>query len=462
MKSWLGRLAPALLAVTALVGATLVVASDSRAADPVPDAAPRAKCGPGSRPETGRQGRVPLAEAESGRSLQGYTCNTERLSTVGKSGGYKVERYVDKAGHECAYFDTTLAFPIDVGRNTTDLSGTFVMDMSNPAKPVRTETLLTPAMQSPHETLALHQKRGLLVAVTSNPAFYPGVIDVYDVTADCRHPKLVVSAPIAVFGHEGGFSADGLTYYVASLYGRTLAAIDLSNPVVPRFLWLTDDYESHGVSTSSDGNRLYVAERTRGLIILDVSEIQARKANPVAREVSVLTWPTRSTPQINIPVTLKGRPHLIEMDEFGSALPGAARIIDISNERKPKVISDIRLEVHDPENRPSQMSDPGADFALQGYAGHYCNVATRVDPDVVACTFIMSGVRLFDIRDPRKPKEIAYFNQPGPSKAPGSLPSAYAMSSPVLVPERNEIWYSDGNSGFHAVKVANRAWPRRK
>ena len=36
--------------------------------------------------------------------------------------------------------------------------------MTDPAKPVRTATLQTPAMQSPHESLRLNVARGLLVA----------------------------------------------------------------------------------------------------------------------------------------------------------------------------------------------------------------------------------------------------------------------------------------------------------
>ena len=33
------------------------------------------------------------------------------------------------------------------------------------------------------------------------------------------------------------------------------------------------------------------------------------------------------------------------------------------------------------------------------------------------------------------------------------------MSAPAFAPERDEIWYSDGFSGFYAVKVTNDAWP---
>jgi len=37
--------------------------------------------------------------------------------------------------------------------------------------------------------------------------------------------------------------------------------------------------------------------------------------------------------------------------------------------------------------------------------------------------------------------------------------SNWAMSSPSFVPERKEIWYSDGYSGFYAIRVTNGAWP---
>jgi hypothetical protein len=33
------------------------------------------------------------------------------------------------------------------------------------------------------------------------------------------------------------------------------------------------------------------------------------------------------------------------------------------------------------------------------------------------------------------------------------------MSSPSFVPERGEIWYSDGLSGFYAVRLTNGVWP---
>jgi hypothetical protein len=421
-------------------------------ADPYPGPTPRALCGPGASPEPGRQGR------RTAQDIQAFTCNTDVVGHVGTTGGYKVERYVDAAGHECAYYDTTLLFPKDTIAAGRDFTGVYVLDMSNPANPVRTETLLTPAMQSPHESMALNTKRGLLLAVAGNPTFYPGVIDAYDVSQDCRHPVLKSSLPSGLLGHESGFAPDGLTYYSASLDGGTITAVDVTNPAATAPLWI-GNYRSHGLNISDDGNRAYVASRS-GLIILDVSQIQARVKSPQVKVVSTLTWPTMSTPQIATPVTINQHPFVIEIDEFGSGNKiGAARIIDIADETKPKVVSNIKLEVNMPAYQAEQAADPGATTPFRGYTGHYCEVPTRHEPGVLACSFILSGLRLFDIRDPYRPREIAYFNPPPRSTSPADPKTDYAMSKPAFVPERGEIWYTDGNSGFYALRVTNEAWP---
>src|SRR3712207_1844994 len=72
---------------------------------------PRAKCTPGSKPEPSIQGRLPKEEVDSGRAAEGYWCNLERVGQIGQTGGFKVLRYVDENGHECAFYDTTLLFP---------------------------------------------------------------------------------------------------------------------------------------------------------------------------------------------------------------------------------------------------------------------------------------------------------------------------------------------------------------
>jgi hypothetical protein len=440
---------------------------------------PQARCGRGSHPETSWQGRVPSKDFTDGRATIGYTCNAVDVSHFGNSGGYRVARYVDKHGHVCAFYDSTLLFPADAAKG--DPAGTYVLDMSNPRKPVMTANLTTPAMDTPHESLRLNTKVGLLVSDAGSPATQVGIVDVYSVANDCRHPVFESSLPIGPLGHESGFSPDGRTFWATATAREGITAIDLTNPALPRIIWHTETYGSHGMAISPDGNRAYLASpccnyftsisgfgndsRTGGLIILDISKIQNRTISSPAADVPViakLTWPEISIPQNVIPITIKHHKYLIEFDEFSSNVfqynpdssIGAARIIDIGDERHPKVISRIRLAVHNPAQRATdQQSDPGANSGTQGYAAHYCAVPRQNNPGIVACSMILSGLRVFDIRDPYHPREVAYFNMP-PSGG------SHAMSAAAFDPARGDIWYTDGASGFWDVHLTNGAWPR--
>jgi hypothetical protein len=443
------------------------------ATEPSLAATPRAECRPGAKPEPSIQGRLPKEEIDSGRANDGYRCNLSVIGRSGSTGGFRVHRYIDKAGHECAYYDTALLFPTNALSLSAEPTGVAVLDMTNPAKPVRTTTLLTPAMQTPHESLNISIQRGVLAAVLGNPSAYPGGIDVYDISQDCRNPQVKAAAfPASPYGHESGMSLDGLTFYPTSP-GRSLSAVDITNPMLPKTL-VNTEIGTHGMSTSDDGRRGYLASGD-GMAIVDLSDVQDRKPNPQIREISHVTWSNETIPQIPIPVTIKGKPYVVEVDEYSTGADGsgvaahgprvgAARIIDISDEKKPRVVSNIRLAVHQPENRDAIGGDPGAKSPVQGYAAHYCNVPQRVEPGIVACSMIMSGLRVFDIRDPEHPKEIAYFMSPPSTISATGGPvvderSNWAMSQPAFAPERGEIWYSDGNSGFYALKMDPAIWP---
>lgn len=456
-----GRLpvATALALATALLALVAAASAESAAAPAQPSMAPvpKAQCGPGSLPETAQQGRAPEADFTSGRAAKGYLCNTRQIGHSGQAAGLKVFRYVDSAGHVCAYYDSTTFFPTDVPANLDkDGTGVVVLDMSDPKKPKKTANLTTPAMLTPHESLQLSHRRGLLVAVAGNAVTAPGVVEVYDVKKDCRSPQLLSSTPFGLLGHESGMSPDGRTFYVSSTLAQTVAAIGLDDPAVPQMLWATPAV-FHGMSVSDDGKRLYAANIQQapgfggGLQILDVSQIQARVVNPSVPVVASLTWPIHSTPQMTIPITIKKNKYVIQVDEFArpNGDVGAGRIISINDERRPFVVSNIRLEANNAAGQAAGKGDPGAsDSSLGGYTGHYCTVPRRDDPGLVACSYIASGLRIFDIRDPKKPREVGYFNKP---------PSAgsNAMSAPAWDVSKEQVWYSDSRTGFYAVQLTN-------
>jgi hypothetical protein len=461
--------------------------AQSLAPEPALRPVPRAACGPGAREETGMQGRVSRADHESGLAAQGLRCNTELVgqhtqekagqkgTIVGSVGGYKVHRYVDKYGNECAFYDTSLLPPTNIG----DLNlGVRVLDMANPAKPELSTILASPAMSFPHESLVLSEKRGLLMAVAGNlsQTVLPGQVDIYDLNAapglGCKAPVLLSSTPLGIWGHESGLSPDGNTFYASSLSNETVTALDISDPVLPKLLVHQSDVAAHGISISADGNTAYVArgQNANGFEIYDVSSIQNREANPRMVKVSKLTWNHMSVPQSTIPVTIDGKPFVIESDEFlrnGQDRTGASRIIDISDPANPFVISNLRLEVHQEENRvgrqleddPGTTANGGNPFSFaQHYTGHFCNVPTRVDPKIVACGMSISGLRVFNIEDPYNPREVAYFTAP---VQPRAFPegSNWAYSQPVFAPERKEVWYSEAYTGFYAVRLTDDAWP---
>lgn len=73
----------------------------------------------------------------------------------------------------------------------------------------------------------------------------------------------------------------------------------------------------------------------------------------------------------------------------------------------------------------------------------------------MACSFIASGLRLIDVRSPRHPKKVGYYNK---ALAPGVRPAksgGYAMSAPAWDMKRRQVWYTDGNTGFHVLKLRN-------
>ena len=94
---------------------------------------------------------------------------------------------------------------------------------------------------------------------------------------------------------------------------------------------------------------------------------------------------------------------------------GMARIIDISDETNPKLVSKLALEVHDPANCALVIGDFAStvgDLDPYGYSSHYCSVDKAENPKLLGCAYLGAGLRVFDIRDPLQPREIAYYKPP--------------------------------------------------
>lgn len=424
-------------------------------------------CALGSRPETGLQGQVDASLRANG--FAGFNCNMELLGSYqGDGASASFASFRDSQGRTCTYHSTST--PTLVGGKPVGLEnpGVTVLDISNPAAPIRTASLTSVSMLDPWESMRLNAPRQILVANNGYGGAGGPEVDVYDLSGDCRTPQLLASVPIGTgadggivvsgptpSGHEGGFSPDGMTYYVGDTKNNVYRAIDITNPAKPKqiatFDMKTTPGVAHGLSVSADGNRVYGAvsgqpaladvanpdaKPTNGFIVLDTSEVQARKPGAVIKAITTALHRDGAAAQHTIPIKVGGNPYVVQVDEAGSgglfsdaafkascaaglsAFP-MARIYDMRDETRPAVASKLMLETHDPANCEKVAPDV-VGLSLFTYGSHFCTVDNRENATALACSYFNSGIRVFDIRDPANPKELAYYNPPSGQKRPGS------------------------------------------
>ena len=416
----------------------------------------------------------------------------------------------------CGYHGTASAARSLPGRTNF---GVRVVDITDARNPTITAYLNTPAMHDPWESLKVNERRQVLGADNGQNGAGGPEVDIYDISQDCSHPQLIASAPVGtgadgggvvtpIIGHEGAWAPDGLTYYGG---GRTVPnnyyAVDTSDLSKPKLLtaWfvprVADGARTHGLSISDDGLRGYFVSigsvnpttltdpnvrANNGLVIYDLSEIQKRMPNPQPKVIGEVYWKDGSVSQHTINVKIHGKPYIIFVDEGGSGgvtspaqLAAAcaagmppfpmARIIDISDERNPKIVTRIMHEVHDPKNCPQVLPDL-VGLSIFTYGTHYCSVDNRRNATTLACGMFSSGIRVFDIRDPLRPKEIAYYNPAGtPTASPGSnhtLGNNWRAGGPDwcsaqlhLDAKAGTLWSTCQDNGVLTLKFRKGVWP---
>ena len=475
----------------------------------VPLSVPRAACGPGDHPESALQGQVPAYLRAAG--FHGFNCNLQLIGqSKGDGANWQTTEFKDSAGHVCAYHGTAFTTA-----NRTHV-GVPVIDVTNASSPTPNGYLTTTSMLDPWESLKVNERRQLLAADNGHNGGGGPEVDIYDISADCRFPQLLASVAVGtaggggtvspVVGHEGAWAPDGLTYYGGDLRtnGGQYYAVDTANPRAPKLIttWRPGVSNVHGLSITDDGNRGYfVALGTsggipgltnpaipadNGLLIYDTSQIQARVPNPQVPLISKLLWKDGSGAQHTIPVKIGGKPYVIFVDEAGSggfaSLTQAtaacaagfppfpmARIIDISDETNPTIVSRLTLEIHAAKACPMVLPDV-VGLSTFTYGSHYCSVDNKRNATTLACGYFSSGIRVFDIRDPLQPKEIAYYNPAGVTIAsPGSnhvRAGGWVAGGPDwcsaqvhLDAAKGTLWTTCQDNGLLMLKFTNGVWP---
>lgn len=210
----------------------------------------------------------------------------------------------------------------------------------------------------------------------------------------------------------------------------------------------------HDVSTNDDGTRVYLAlyggnnalggnpadgsgRCANGLLVMDSADIALRRPSPQLRYISFVSWcdpsenpsaghyndtdfgdgSTAAAHATEYVIHESGREYIVSTDESGAGLDGEwnqhirqrtfSRLIDISDEANPRIVSTFKPDVNDPDNAARVMAEQ-----INGGMLHYIGFDDRYNMRLVFYAGANQGIRVVDFRDPEKPTEIAYFKAP--------------------------------------------------
>ena len=252
--------------------------------------------------------------------------------------------------------------------------------------------------------------------------------------------------------------------------GKIYRIVDIADPAKPREVGqFSLPEQASGAATSGlkfslhgpahiEGTRAYLPYGDGGAIILDISELSR------PRMVSQLAFRgITATQGIHTFLPLPRRRIALVNDEAirenGDENLNMAGVVDISNESQLRLISLFPLPEPPAETGLNNFYEKGGRFGPhnQHHPNHQACLEER--DDIAYLTYFNAGLRIYDIRDPRAPKEIAYFIPPDPKTRIGTKPSQLvAQTEDVLVDRRGCVYISDKNQGIYILKL-NNVWP---
>ncbi len=284
---------------------------------------------------------------------------------------------------------------------------------------------------------------------------------VYDI-ADAANPRPIGFMPVEGLGlHRVWWVGSRYAYASAILDGFTdhiFICIDLKDPTRPREVgrwWLPGMWQAGGETNDFAGRMAlhhpivadgvaYCAWRDAGLIILDVRDPSA----PRFLGQRNLCPPFGGATHTALP--LPRRNLLMVADEAMS---------DISLEPQKYIwVQDIR-ELSNPVTISTLPLPADRDYIAKGGTFGPHNLWENrpdafVSDTLIFATFQSAGVRAYDISDPFRPKEIAFFVPPAPQKLldprPGIKPITHCAD--VYATRDGLLYVTDYNGGLYVLE----------
>ena len=302
---------------------------------------------------------------------------------------------------------------------------------------------------------------------TDGQSFAEGFF-IFDVSAPTK-PRQLGHFQTGSTGTHRNFYDGGRFVHAAAgapgLSGKIYRIVDIADPAKPREVGrFSLPEQGNGAASGGlkfschgpahiEGNRAYLSYGDGGGIILDVSDFSEPKM------ISQLAFRgITATQGIHTYLPLARRKIALINDEAirenGDENLNMAGIVDISDEKRPRMMSLFPLPEPPPESELKNFYEKAGRFGPHNH--HHPNHQACLEDrdDIAYLTYFNAGLRVYDIRDPRQPKEIAYFVPADPKTRNGLKPSQLvAQSEDVIVDRRGFIYLSDKNHGIHILRL---------
>ena len=272
--------------------------------------------------------------------------------------------------------------------------------------------------------------------------------------------------------HRNFYDGGDLVHAAAGAPGfdrKIYRIVDIGDPNNPREagrFWLPEQADGavktglklscHGPA-HVEGNRAYLPYGDGGGIIVDLSDL----AHPqMIGQIAFRGITSSQGIHTFLPLPLRNLALINDeaIRENGDEDLNMAGIVNIGNESQPRLISLFPLPQPPAESGLKNFYQKGGRFGPhnQHHPNHQACLEDR--DDIAYLTYFNAGLRVYDIRDARMPKEVAYFIPSDPRVKIGTKPSRLvAQTEDVLVDRRGCIYISQKNQGIYILRL-NGIW----
>lgn len=205
------------------------------------------------------------------------------------------------------------------------------------------------------------------------------------------------------------------------------------------------------------GDRAYLPYSAGGFVILDISD----KTKPQLVSDLKFSPPFLDFIAVHTALPLNGKELVVvnseAIREGGDEPLNHAAIVEISDEKNPRLISIFPLPAPGEHAPYKNFYEKGGRFGPHNQHQPQNQPCLYQGEDLVFLTYFNAGLRVYDIQDPRMPKEVAYFVPPDPKVRLGPLPETalVGQTEDVLVDARGNIFISDKNHGIYILRYSD-------